>query len=206
MAFPRISYDGSFQINFPRPPQLFDVRPFRTRLRNASASGESETINVSAGFTVRVLFQNLRTNDGGNGSSTTTNQYLKMFLLDFIYWAEMGNAWTFMLDSAITVNTTLDGVISAGGGSAPVVSATGVTAGKYYAIESKTQVAVVQAASASDPITLSRATSFSFPIGSRLRAFEYLPMIGTVTLTEHTYSQLCDVEITGEVERSSLTV
>src|SRR5574338_1351702 len=128
MGFPRISYNRN-TIDFLRAPQLLDIQPVRAVTRNKSASGKAETLNIAAGFTVRVVFNGLRMGDA-------TESALKTALVDLSLWAQAGAAWIFTKDSAVTVNTTLDGAAVAGVSSIPVTSATGVVSGSRYAIES----------------------------------------------------------------------
>jgi hypothetical protein len=197
MAFSQIAY-GSKTISFPRVPTDVLILPSRATLANLSLSGKPETLNIASGFTVQITFPNFRNND-------TTEADLKTALFEAAQWAESRAIWTFITQSTITVNTTLDATAVAGVSSIPVTSATGIVSGSRYVIEKAEEVEIVKASNtATDPVSISSALNYSFPSGSRFRAYNYLPMIGSIRITEHTYSQFFNVEISGQVDRRSL--
>lgn len=194
MGLPKITY-GAKSIDFTRYPQIFDVFPVRSKLRNQSASGKSETLNVASGYSVSIRIGHF---------SNVGDADLKIALLEVAQWAESGQAWTFQRDSAISVNTTLDTAEAAGSTSLGVVSATGIVSGSRYALESETEVATVKATnSATDPVTISSALNAAFPVGSRFRDYEYLPMLGTLKIIEERPLWF-HVEIEGRVDTRDL--
>ena len=197
MGNPRVTFNAK-NADFTKDVWLLEVHPIRSAFRNLSASGIPETLNVNSGFTVKAGVRNL-------SNSGATEIDLKTALFEASQWAESGQAWTFARDSAIVVNTTLDVAVVSGATSIPVASATGVVSGSRYAIESAVEVAIVEASnSATDPITITVGVNAAFAVGSRFRAFEYFPMIGTIRITEHSSGLFYDVEITGTVDRRAL--
>lgn len=196
MGLPRITYNGK-TIDFPRDvAEPFNLFPMRSALRNMSASGRCETLNVSSGYSVSAKL---------SGLSNATDAALKTSLFQAMQWAEAGEEWVFNRNSAVTVNTTLDGAAIVGVTSIPVVGAAGIVSGSRYVIESKTQVATVKATnSGTDPVTISAGLDFAFAAGSRFRAYEYLPMVGSIRVTEHTNGLYFDVEISGQIDRRAL--
>lgn len=198
MGLPRIIFGASLSKNadFTKDVAEFQVLPVRSKLRNASASWKSETLNVASGFSVRAVIRNLK---------NATEYALKTALLEAMQWAEDGQPWVFNRDRDVTVNTTLDGGVAIAATSIPVASATGIASGSRYAIESLTQVATVEASnSATDPVTITVGLNYAFASGARFRAFEYLPMLGTIRITDHTSGKYYDVEITGNVDKNAL--
>jgi hypothetical protein len=199
MGLPRITFNSK-NVDFTKDVAEFTILPVRARLRNESASGKSETLNMASGFSVTALIRNLKNSDATEGD-------LKTALYELMQWAEDGQSWVFNRDRDVTVNTTLDSAAVAGATSIPVASATGIVSGSRYAIESLMQVAIVEASnSATDPVTITVALNYAFASGARFRAFEYLPMLGNIRISEHTSGMFYDVEIVGTVDKSALTV
>lgn len=199
MGLPRITFNGK-NIDFVRPPVEFPILPIRTRLRNYSASGRCETLNVESGYSIRAVFTGLRNSDATEGD-------LKTALFELSQWAEDGRTWTFTSDSAITVNTTLSAAVLAGATSIPVTSATGIVSGRRYVIETLTEIATVEASNtATSPVTITSSLNYGFTSGARFRAFEFIPMLGSVRVLEGRIGMLYDVEITGLVDKNALTV
>lgn len=198
MAFSQIIFN-SRTVSFPRVPTDLLIVPVRSTLANLSASGKPETLNIASGFTVQITFPNLRNNDG-------TESDLKTALMEAAQWAESRAAWTFVTESTVTVNTTLDAAAAVGVSSIPVTNAAGIVSGSRYVIEKAEEVAIVEASNtATDPVTITFPLNYSFPSGARFRAFNYLPMLGSIRITDHTYNQFFNVEITGQVDRRALS-
>ena len=196
MALPRIIYNSK-NIDFTRGVADFTILPARTAIKNTSASGLLETLNIRSDFSVSILLRNFSNTDAIDAD-------LKMQLFDAAQWADGGFAWFFAKDNTITVNTTLDSAVLAGATSIPVASATGVASGSRYVIESVDHAIVVEASnSATDPITITSGVDYGFASGSRLRAFEYLPMIGSIVVVENP-PLFYNVQITGFVDKRAL--
>jgi len=197
MGLPRLTFNSK-NADFTKDVAELLILPMRSALRNVSASGQPETLNVSAGFTVRAVIKNLKNSDATEGD-------LKTALYEAAQWAAAGEAWVFNRDRDVTVNTTTDGAVALAATSIPVASATGVVSGSRYALESATNAAAVEASnSATDPITITVGVNNAFATGSRFRAYEYLPMLGTVRISEHTSGMFYDVTIEGVVDRRAL--
>jgi hypothetical protein len=129
---------------------------------------------------------------------------LKTALLEAAQWAESGQAWTLAVNSSLVVSTTLDADIAAAATSIPVASATGIVSGSRYVIESAEEVAVVHASNtATDPVTIAVSVNTAFASGSRFRYYDFLPMIGVITVIERP-PLFYDVEISGMVDRRNL--
>ena len=195
-GFPRITYNGR-NIDFTVRLADRQAMPVRDASRESSTS-DTQTLNISAGFDVpRVFLRNLKLRDSTDADIYTAIMELKQ-------WADAGYPWVLYRDSAITVNTTLDAAVLASESSIPVVSATGVTSGRRYVIESRDDVATVKASNtATDPVTIANPINFGFASGSRFRDFEVWPMIGSIRIIDRP-PLFFDVEIAGQVDRRSL--
>ena|SRR3990167_9392601 len=200
MANPRITFNSK-NADFTKDVDLLQVTPIRVTTRSQSTSGHpGEVLNIASGFSVRAVIARMRNSDATEGD-------LKTALYEASMWAESGQAWTFARDSALVVNTTLDAAVAAAAVSLPVASATGIVSGSRYALESDTNVAIVEASnSATDPVTITVGLNAAFASGSRLRYFEYLPMVGSIRIVENSYGfgLFYDVEIIGSVDKRAL--
>lgn len=196
MALPRATFNSK-NVDFTKRPYVYEVHPYRSRVRALSASGLSDTLNVASGYSVLIRFRSF---------ASSSEADLKTSLYELAQWAESGALWTFAFDRDITVSTTLDTAEAAGSTSLGVASATGITSGRRYALESLTQVATVKATnSATDPVTIAVGLDNAFASGDRFREYDYFPMLGSVRVIEQPPDgNLFHVEISGFVDKRAL--
>ena len=137
----------------------------RSAIRNISASGIAETLNVRAACKVSVGFRNFEYADA-------TDETLRRNLLQFIAWAEAGNSWTFAIDSAEQVNTTLTATEAAGSTVIGLTSSTGVDASGFYVIRSLTHLELVKVATVDSgvQVTLTETLNHAYVTGDRFRS------------------------------------
>jgi len=161
MGLPRLTYNGK-TIDFLQNPATLDIDPFIERVINRTLSRDVETIvNPAPDVRVRARWH------------WEANASLRVQLDNWWQWAQRGNSFRFVMDSAKTVKTTLSGAEAAGQTVLSVTSTSGFAAGNYVLRSGPYyQLVTVTSVGASD-VTINSALDYTFPSGSVFRD-EYL--------------------------------
>ncbi len=124
MGLPRISYGSSVTIDLPAP-SVFSMKPRPPASVNTTMTGLREyVVTPRVEIPVHIEFPVTKT--------STTTQLPK--ITNWYQHACRGGTWSFALDSAKVVDTTLNGSASSGATSLIVTSATGIVSGQIYKI------------------------------------------------------------------------
>lgn len=170
MASPRITWNGN---NL----DLEDLSDYRSsRGKNAITSraenGQSYTYVHEAFDIVEVGIDSFN-------STATRNA-----LVAWWAWASQGKSYSFALDSARTVNTTLSGGASAGATSCTVNSTAGVAANRTYLIRDtdgiEEEVVVVSSVSSSTVTFSTTPLKYAYSTGATFRDPDYFPKLESV--------------------------
>lgn len=169
MALPAFYYNGK-TINWPENIYQFQPNPPHAVLRNRSASGLEEILNVNFSEIIQIagrLFEN----------ADPVAATFKRNCRQLYQWAQKGGAFKFAMDSAETVLTTLASGCSAGDSSIVLTSAAGVVAGKTYILRNKTDMDIVKILSiaGAPTVTLVESLNFGFSSLDRFRSELYWP-------------------------------
>lgn len=165
----RITYNGK-HFDFTVAPYRLQINPDRRVLRNISASGKQETLNVRSDLIVDIGFRNLQ-------NRVAADATLKRYLLQWLMWAEAGMPWTLARDYTDMVLTTLTGNEAAGQTVIGLTSTTGIVADRQYVIRSEVQLEVVKVLSvdSSVQVTLTESLNHPYSTGDRFRTEQYWP-------------------------------
>jgi hypothetical protein len=160
MGLPRLTYNSK-TIDLPAFENI-DINAFIEREINRSLTRDVETIvHPAPDIHVRVNWY------------WDTTSGLREQLENWWQWAQRGNAFRFVVDSAKTVKTTLSAQEAAGQTVLSLTSVSGISAGNYVLIGGPYyQLVTVTSVGASD-VTINSALDYTFPSGSVFRD-EYL--------------------------------
>ena len=159
MGLPRLTYNGK-TIDFLQNPATLDIDPFIERVINRTLSRDVETIvNPAPDVRVRARWH------------WEANASLRVQLDNWWQWAQRGNSFRFVMDSAKTVKTTLSGAEAAGQTVLSVTSTSGFAAGNYVLRSGPYYqlVIVTSVDGVGSTVTISSALDYAFPAGAVIR-------------------------------------
>ena len=150
----------------------------------------------------QVMRQNVSMNEAGSGKIEILNMYGRFdykfdcyfsqsvwyTLLAWWSWARQGKTFSFALDSANTLTTTLDGTAAAGQKVVPLVSTTGFVSGDVVFIRAEDaddefELLVVDSVSAGTSITATTDLIYSYETSDSCRHKDYFPSVVTLDRT-----------------------
>lgn len=164
-------YWGSQSVAIEWPLQWSNRRERQANVNRAD-SGVSETVleDIYDAFTIAV--------DSFDSQSVLDK------LIAWWAYAAQGNSYSFALDSADKVDTTITGNVSAGGTSVVVTSATGITIGNRYRLRDAVGVGFAE-----EIVTVSNVVGTTITIGALIyahsagalfRSIDYYPALETL--------------------------
>jgi hypothetical protein len=171
MGYPIIQYNSK-TITFTQSIYRIQLDSPRQVIRNVSATGFQETLNVRADVTVDLAFRWFK-------NSVATDATLKRNLQQWSVWAQEGRAWNFGLDSANVVNTVLTANAAAGASVLSLSSMSGVAVDGLYVLRNALSLELVKVTALNTPgagqVTLAETLNFSYFTGDRFRAEWFWP-------------------------------
>jgi len=170
MALPRIVYAG---INLDFPENVSELKYPRVRRAgmNTADGGVSETVRSGIWDEVEIIVERFG-----------TSAFYEAFQA---FWshASNGDQFSFALDSARTVNTTLVNAESAGATVIELALTTGIIVNGLYIMESadlqKREVVQVASISAGVSVTLAAGTKFAYSAADTFRDWKFWPKLVT---------------------------
>lgn len=170
MANPRIVFNA-INLDFPEVVETLSVRRVAGGGRSLSDGGVTERVRTSIADALEIGM-------GFHGSASFHNA-----LTAWWAWASRGKQYSFALDSAKTVNTTLVNNESAGATVIELTSTSGVTAGQNYLMRSADLLSeeIVNVASVGGgAATLSAGTKYAYTAADVFRDPLYWPKLTSV--------------------------
>lgn len=176
MGVPRIRYNGK-SILFTNPddatagvgPVRRNVNPIKEGTVTTTLTGVAETITPPRrDIHVVCDFQLYH------------QETLRYQLENWWQWAQLGNPWTFSMDSDDEIFTTLTVATTVGANSVQVADATGITAGSYYCLKGGPYYQTLKVATSGvsgTTITFDTTLDYVFEIGATFRSRYYWPAI-----------------------------
>lgn len=173
MSHPRIIWNGNY-LDFPQPLSGFDRRRKAARETAFSASGRAASVFEHAFDEAEIALDAF--------SDRTFFRALQAWWS----WAARGKPYSFALDADDAVSLTLSGAANAGQAIVPLVSTSGIVAGRFYRLRSadSSKEEIIEAASVEENVSVTAAANLlgSYAAGDVLRSEDYFP--GVVSLDE----------------------
>lgn len=171
MAIPIIQYNSK-TITFTQDVYRMQLDTPRQVIRNQSAHGLVETLNVRADVNVDLAFRYFVNADAADAT-------LKRNLQQWSVWAQEGRPWNFARSASDTVATVLTTSAAAGTSVLALASMTGVAVNGLYILRNALSLEIVKVTAINTPgagqVTLAETLNFSYFLGDRFRSEQYWP-------------------------------